>query len=416
MNQEERRIVSLAALGGMLELYDFAIYGTFAIYFAHKFFPTNNPYTVLMETYMVFMLGFILRPIGGIIFSHLGDEFGRKRVLVYTILIMGISSLGISLLPTYQQIGILAPILLLIMRLLQGLAVGGELPTTYVYISEAMPDKRFLAFGYTMAGVFSGYLFAALINFAMVKAFSKAELNDYAWRLPFALGGIVCIISYKIRKTLRETKAFQEIMNKPKLPIVYLIKNYRPQIIAGIVFSAVQQVFSIIAIIYMPSYLNAILKVDMTTISTILPIGLIATVVTIALLGIFFNKHKTNIHSMLIITLIINILIMPVSYYLIYLKTSIVGGYIAMMIVHGIIGLLIPLYLTMLFPANIRLSGVALCYNLSVASFGGMAPIIVTSLMKRSGLVFLSPVMYVATFFILGIIAVLFIKNKVETE
>lgn len=403
MNQEERRIVGLSALGGMLELYDFAIYGTFAIYFSHKFFPSGNQYTTLLETYMVFLLGFILRPIGGIIFSHIGDEHGRKKVLVYTILIMGISSLGIALLPTYEQIGMGAPLLLLLMRLLQGLAVGGELPTTFVYISESMSSKRLLAFGITMAGVFSGYLFAAIINFIMTKTFSKDALNDYAWRLPFAIGGIVCFVSYRIRKTLRETKAFQEVMNKPKLPLVYLIRNFKPQILAGVFFSATQQVFSIVGIIYMPSYLNVILKLDTGYISNLLPCALIATVLIIAIVGIYFNKLQ-NVYKLMLTSLILNLLVVPIAFFLISSKLHIVSGYIILMALHGLIGLMVPLYITLLFPTSIRLSGVALCYNISVATFGGTAPIVITTLLKQTGLIYLIPVSYILVFIVLSII------------
>ena len=155
----------------------------------------------------------------------------------------GVSSVGIALLPTYATIGMAAPLLLLACRLLQGLAIGGELPTTFVYISESMPNKRILAFGITMTGVFSGYLFAAAINYVLTRWFDTNQLNNFAWRIPFALGGLVCFISYKIRKTLRETKEFQEIMNKPRLPLVLFAKNYTPQVGAGAIFSATQQVF-----------------------------------------------------------------------------------------------------------------------------------------------------------------------------
>jgi len=413
MNQEERRIVGLSALGGMLELYDFAIYGTFAVYFSHKFFPSENAYIVLLETYMIFLLGFILRPIGGIIFSHIGDEHGRKKVLVYTILIMGISSLGIAILPTYQQIGIGAPLLLLLMRLLQGLAVGGELPTTFVYISESMPTKRLLAFGITMAGVFSGYLFAAIINFIMTKTFSKDALNDYAWRIPFAIGGIVCFVSYKIRKTLRETKAFQEVMNKPKLPLVYLLQNFKSQIIAGIFFSATQQVFSIVGIIYMPSYLNSVLKLDTGFISNLLPCALIATVITIAITGIYFKKLQ-NIQKLMLASLIINLLLVPGAFFFISANIHIFSGYIALMILHGLIGLMVPLYITLLFPTNIRLSGVALCYNISVATFGGTAPIVITTLLKQTGWTYLIPTAYILMFIAVSIIFTVLNKKTIQ--
>jgi MFS family permease len=300
------------------------------------------------------------------------------------------------------------------MRLLQGLAVGGELPTTFVYISESMSSKRLLAFGITMAGVFCGYLFAAIINFIMTKTFSKEALNDYAWRLPFAIGGIVCFVSYHIRKTLRETKAFQEVMNKPKLPVVYLIKNFKPQIIAGIFFSATQQVFSIVGIIYMPSYMNAILKLDTAYISNLLPCALIATVIIIAAVGIYFNKLQ-NVYKLMLTSLILNLLIVPVVFFLISSKLHIISGYIILMALHGLIGLMIPLYITLLFPTNIRLSGVALCYNVSVATFGGTAPIIITTLLKETSLIYLVPVAYILIFVGLSILFTIATK-KVAIE
>ncbi len=410
MNKEERKIVGLAALGGMLELYDFAIYGMFAVYFAHQFFPSTNTYTAILETYMVFSLGFILRPLGGIIFSHIGDEYGRKNVLVYTILIMGVSSVGIALLPTYATIGLAAPLLLLACRLLQGLAIGGELPTTFVYISESMPNKRILAFGITMTGVFSGYLFAAAINYILTRCFNTSQLNDFAWRIPFALGGLVCFISYKIRKTLRETKEFQEIMNKPRLPLVYLLKNYTPQVGAGAIFSATQQVFSILAIIYMPTYLRSILHISQDAINSMLPVALVVSVVTIAVAGIAF-RHLLNLPRLMMFSLVINLLIVPLAYYLIVNQYPF-SGYILLMFGHAFIGLMIPLYLTILFPANIRLSGVAMSYNLSVATFGGLAPVLVTTLIKQTQAIYLTPVLYILAFIVASTILVAIFSSK----
>ncbi|RTL01001.1 MAG: MFS transporter [Proteobacteria bacterium] len=164
LTTQEKKIVGLSALGGMLEFYDFIIYGIFSVYFAHQFFPSENELLSVIESYVVFILGYIARPIGGIIFSHVGDEHGRKKVLIITIILMGISSLGIGLLPTYAQIGWVAPLGLLSLRLLQGLALGGELPSTYVYISETMTQKRGSGFGITMTGVNSGLLLGMIVN------------------------------------------------------------------------------------------------------------------------------------------------------------------------------------------------------------------------------------------------------------
>lgn len=413
LNKEEKKILGLSALGGMLELYDFAIYGTFAIYFSKQFFPSHNQYITLLETYMIFLLGFILRPIGGIIFSHIGDEIGRKKVLVYTIFLMGLSSLGIACLPTYAQIGVFAPILLLLMRLLQGLAVGGELPTTYVYISEAMSNKRILAFGVTMAGVISGYLFAALINFTLTRLFSIDALNNYAWRIPFFIGGIICFISFKIRQSLRETKAFQEIMSKPKFPLLDVFKSYKPQLVAGIILSATQQIFSIVGIIYMPSYFSSILKLKLSDVGNLMPVALLISVMVIAFAGYACRRLK-NINQVMLISLLISLIATVSAFYLIH-ADLISLGYVVLMVAHGLVALFIPLYITLLFPAHVRLSGVAISYNISAAALGGTAPIAITLLIKQTGLIYLIPAVYISLFLLLAIVGVLWFRKGLIT-
>jgi len=214
----------------MLEFYDFIIYGIFSVYFAHQFFPSENSLLSVTKSYVIFILGYIARPVGGVIFSHLGDEYGRKQVLIIIILLMGGSSLGIGILPAYDQIGILAPIKLLVLRLLQGLALGGELPSTYVYISESMPKKRGSGFGITMVGVNSGLLLGMAMNQLLNFALTPTELSAYGWRLPFIFGGLLCLISYRIRKTLRETAAFNKIHDKPLFPFFYLWVHHLTQV------------------------------------------------------------------------------------------------------------------------------------------------------------------------------------------
>ncbi|MBX9597477.1 MAG: hypothetical protein K2X04_02740 [Burkholderiales bacterium] len=203
-----------------------------------------------------------------------------------------------------------------------------------------MPKKRILAFGVTMTGVFSGYLFAAAINYILTRCFDNIQLNDFAWRIPFALGGLVCFISYKIRKSLRETKVFQEIMNKPKLPLVYLLKNYTPQVGAGVIFSATQQVFSILAIIYMPTYLRSILQLSQDSINSMLPVALAVSVMTIAASGVVL-RNLVNLPRLMMVSLLVNLLIVPLAYYLIVNQYSF-SGYILLMFGHAFIGLMIP--------------------------------------------------------------------------
>lgn len=411
MNKDQRKITTLAALGGMLELYDFAIYGTFSIYFSHQFFSSSNHYALILQTYTVFLLGFILRPIGGIIFSHIGDEVGRKRVLVATVFIMGLSSIAIACTPTYKTIGMMAPILLVVFRMLQGVALGGELPTTYVYIKESLPQNKILAFGFVMGGVLGGYLFAALINLIFTYIFTNSQLEEYGWRIPFFIGGVICFVSYKIRKSLSETQAFKNISDKPKIPIVYLLKNCLPQVILGIFLSASQQVFSVVSIIFMPTYLHTILNRESVVVGALLPIGTLVTVLAIIFFGFLLNKVK-NLKHLLLFTFLLNILIVPGAYFLMVNTEYLYSGYVLLMLGHGLIALLIPLYLTTLFPSNIALSGVALSYNLSVISFAGTAPIIITLLIKKFSLITLPPVIYILVFMLISGIGILLNKKS----
>ncbi len=391
LNPQERKIVGLAALGGMLEFYDFIIYGMFSVYFAHQFFPSDNQLLSIIESYVVFVLGYLSRPLGGMLFSHIGDEHGRKKVLIITIILMGISSLGIGLLPTYNQIGIIAPIGLVVFRLLQGLALGGELPSTYVYISETMPEKRGSGFGITMVGVNSGLLLGGLINQLLNHIFTPAELGSYGWRIPFILGGVICLISYKIRQTLHETAAFKRIEDKPEFPLAFLFKHHLPQMIAGIATTAIMSGLVVVAIIFMPTYLHGILKVDNKVISSIMTVAMISNVLTIYILGRIANT--TSPYIILRNLIITCIILIPCSYWLINSQFY-AAGTVILAILEGAAAMIIPYLMTCLFPAKIRLTGVAMCYNIGFTIFGGMAPIIISSGIKAGYGIYATPLIY----------------------
>jgi MFS family permease len=395
LDKEEKKIVRLAALGGMLEFYDFIIYGVFSVYFAQQFFPGGNSLLAIIKSYAVFILGYIARPIGGILFSHIGDEYGRKNVLIITIILMGFSSLAIGLLPTYQQIGITAPLLLLLFRLIQGLAIGGELPSTYVYISESMPQKQGTGFGLTMLGVNSGLLLGMVANQLLTSVFSSAELIAYGWRIPFILGGMLCIISYYIRKTLGETSAFNKIHDKPSFPLATLLKDHFCQLMIGIAVTSIMSGLVVLTIIFMPSYLSEMLHVNTQFVGRIMPIVMVFNVVTIYFTGKIANRVAPT--TILNYLLIMSVVLIPSSYSLLSLSTNpiLMGlGLIALGILEGIAAMLIPLILCSLFTTSIRLTGVAFCYNIGFTLFGGIAPVIVSTLINMGYSLYLTPIVY----------------------
>ena len=408
LNSQEKKIIGLSALGGMLEFYDFIIYGIFSVYFAHQFFPSGNEFVSIIESYVVFVLGYAARPIGGMIFSHVGDEKGRKRVLVVTVILMGVSSLGIGLLPTYDQIGIAAPICLLLLRLLQGLALGGELPSTFVYIGETMPNKRGSGIGYTMAGVNSGLLLGMLINHLLNTYYTSQELVEYAWRIPFIFGGLICIISFQIRKSLHETAAFSKIEDKPKFPLLYLFKHHLVPMLCGIAVTGIMSGLVLVAIIFMPTYLNKMLHIDNKIISYIMPIAMFVNVATIALVGLLANYVSP--YRILKTLLMFSAVLVPFSYFLISQDFP-ATGVIILATLEGVAAMAIPMFVTYLFPAKIRLTGVAMSYNIGFTIFGGMAPIIISWFIKDGFGLYMTPIAYMFIIILICTIGLIFAKR-----
>jgi MFS family permease len=182
-SHEQNKIIGLSSLGGMLEFYDFINYGVFAIYFSKLFFPSDNSLVSILAAYSVLFVGYVVRPIGGIIISHIGDEYGRKIVMILTMVLMGISSLGIGILPTYATIGIAAPILLLLFRLLQGFAFGGEISCVIVYISETITLKKSVAMGLVFALVAAGWLPAMLLYICVTHVLDPQQITEFGWRI-----------------------------------------------------------------------------------------------------------------------------------------------------------------------------------------------------------------------------------------
>lgn len=379
----------------MLELYDFMIYGIFSLYFSHQFFPSSHAILSIIESYVIFALGFLVRPIGGIIFSYIGDEYGRKQVLMITIVMIGLSSLGMGLLPSYEKIGLAAPILLLLLRVLQGLAVGGELPSTYVYISESILHKQGTAFGITAMGVNGGILLALSINMGLNTLLTPSELMAYGWRIPFLFGGLICLVSYFIRNMLQETHVFEKMQNKPKFPLGYLLKNYFPLCCIGVAIATIIASYGIVINIFMSNYLHVMLKIDnVAWISRSMVFMMLFNLVFIYLTGKIADHLPLS--KILRYLLIIAIFDTPLGFWLINTgnNSSIIVGMILLDALQGALMIIAINMLTRLFPPEIRLTGVALCYNLGLTLFGGTSPIIIASLIRLGGDVMWVPIMY----------------------
>lgn len=414
LERDERKIITLASLGGMLEFYDFTIYGLFSIYFAEQYFPMHNEALSIIASFVIFIIGYIARPIGGILFSHIGDAIGRKFVLIVTMLIMGLASLTIGLIPTYEKIGIFAPILLLTSRLLQGLAIGGELPSMIVYVTESMPKKRGYAIGGILAGTDSGLLLGLLINFIILHTLNHQQIYDYGWRIPFIAGGILCFVSYIIRKNLHETKAFDNIKEKAKLPIVEVITKYPLQVLTSIGITGVMAAFVMIAIIFMPTFISQLAKIDNPHLSIYLLIATFLTVVSAYFTGLIANHY--NPKRIMLFSLFGALISVILAFKFIQHSNDLLLGLCILTICQGIFATLSPLLISYIFPANVRLTGVAVSYNLGHTLFGGMAPIIITWLISKYHITYTAPVIYLICIIIISLISLRYLHRSTNLQ
>jgi MFS family permease len=252
-----RKAAFASWIGSAVEYYDFFIYGTAAaLVFGKIFFPSVDPKIGTVAAFATFGVGYVTRPIGAFFMGHIGDKFGRKRVLILTLLLMGLSTFSIGLLPTYGQVGILAPILLVALRLLQGLSAAGEQAGANSMTLEHAPENRRAFFtSFTLSGTQMGFILATLV-FLPISALPEAELLSWGWRVPFFLSAIVVAVGFWVRRTLPETPAFEEeakAHETPRQPIAELFRSHTPEVLR-VIFAALVSVVSTIFGVFVLSY------------------------------------------------------------------------------------------------------------------------------------------------------------------
>ena len=264
LNSRDYRTLALAALGGALEFYDFVVYVFFAPVLGQLFFPAAMPdWLRMLQTFGIFAAGYLARPLGGILIGHFGDLLGRKRMFTLSIFLMAVPTLAIGLLPTYAAIGIAAPLLLLAMRILQGAAIGGEVPGAWVFVAEHVPAQRFgLAIGTLTAGLTVGILIGSLMAGAINTAYSPADVARFAWRMPFVLGGAFGLIAVYLRRFLEETPVFRELSARRSLaremPLKAVLREHRAATLLALALTWVLTAGIVVVILFTPTYLQQV--------------------------------------------------------------------------------------------------------------------------------------------------------------
>ncbi len=403
LNRQDYKTLSLAALGGALEFYDFIIFVFFAVVIGELFFPADIPeWLRQFQTFGIFAAGYLARPFGGIIMAHFGDLIGRKRMFTLSILLMALPTLMIGLLPTYAVLGIGAPLALLGLRILQGAAIGGEVPGAWVFVAEHVPARRVgLACGTLTAGLTAGILLGSLIATAVNKNLTPAEVSEWGWRVPFLLGGIFGIVAMYLRRWLHETPVFAEMQaNKAlaeELPLKTVLRSHKGSVVISMLLTWLLSAGIVVVILMTPTYLQKVHGISPADALTANSLAILALTLGCIVYGRLIDALGSGP------TFMLGSLLLAGSSYAFY--HGLVAGteqlvplYMLAGFAVGIVGA-VPYVMVNAFPAVVRFSGLSFSYNVAYAIFGGLTPMLVTLWMKND---VLAPSHYVVSLSALG--------------
>lgn len=378
-------------MGNTIEWFDFGLFIFMAPIIGAKFFPQVSASSATIEALIVFAVGFLCRPFGGILFGYFGDTRGRAKTLRVSILIITISTFLVGVIPSYDEIGLAAPTLLILLRLIQGLSIGGEYSGTIIYLAEsAPPNKRGITTSFAAIGANLGFLFATATLMLLHFFFSTDAITDWAWRLPFLFIGLLGSLIIYYRFKLSETPVYSQLQKEhciESVPFIAAIKFAPKQLLKILGLTCMGSTFYYTFFGYMPTYLEHYLGfslVDGLTIESVMLIIMLFTVPLAGMCGDYFTRKK-----MLIITSIAVIFLVLPCFYVLQFKSILLA-----LLSLGTATILSSLEqgntLTAIVencPENVRYSGIAFSYNLGNALFGGSAPLIVTLLTEKISLI-----------------------------
>ncbi len=411
------RPVLAGLVGNVMEWYDFMIYGYFAEVLGKLFFPAQDELASLLAVYGVFAISFVVRPFGAAVFGHIGDTFGRKRALELSVLLMAIPTFLLGLLPAYDVIGLAAPILLTILRLLQGLSVGGEYTSSFSFVIEHAPgDRRGLHGALTTCGAILGILLASAVAVITTRVAEAFDAQAWAWRLPFVLGIVVAALGLWVRRGLHETPAFENLKARGAVarnPLRDALSQEWPRILKVVfVYCLGSAIFYILFFFVQASLAKGgmakHLALGATSISLCI---LVVALPSAALLSDKIGRRPVVVAGCLATV------IGAIPLYELMMK----GSFLTVLVVQGALTLIsaavmgpIPAMITEMFPARTRFSALSLGYNASLALFGGTAPMIATALIRHTANV-VSPAYYLT---LLGIVsgAVAFFSRETHRD
>ncbi len=397
LTRQDATTLGLAALGGALEFYDFIIFVFFTAAIGQLFFPPDTPdWLRQLQAFGLFAAGYLARPLGGIIMAHFGDRTGRKRMFTLSVFMMSVPTLLIGLLPTYATLGYAAPLALLLLRMCQGAAVGGEVPGAWVFVSEHVPEHRIgFACGTLTSGLTLGILLGSLVATAINKVYSPDEVLAFGWRVPFLLGGVFGFLAVFLRRWLAETPVFEEMRQRKalvkELPLKAVLRGHGVSVVVSMLLTWVLTAGIVVVILMTPTLmqkLHGIAPAQALQANSVATLSLCLGCTAYGLLA-----DRVGIGR----TLGIGCAVLLVTTYVFYRGVAasperLVALYALVGFCVGVVGV-VPTVMVHAFPAAVRFSGLSFSYNVAYALFGGLTPLVVTLMLKTEPL---APAHYVA--------------------
>lgn len=410
-DQTQVRTTLAGMVGNILEWYDFALYGYLAVVLSHVFFPADG-IGALISTYGVFAIGFLMRPLGAVLFGFIGDRFGRRKALFFSVILMVLPTFAIGILPTYASIGITATILLVAIRLLQGLSVGGEFSSSVTYMVENAPQNRRGLFGsWSNVGSIAGMLLGVATATIVTASMGHDALYSWGWRLPFLAVGIIGMIAIYLRRHLPPSHVYSS-RHATDSPLTYAIRNNWREILETILFAMGYAVLFYTALVYLPTFLDTYTNMDLDHALRINTGATALLLLLIPLAGFLSDVFLRRTHFLAAMFVIAIAGMVPLF------SLLATGSLYPVILAH--IGLMVliaaplgqaPALFVEQFPTRDRLTAYSITYNIGLGVFGGTTPMIATWLIDTSGNIY-APAYYATMLLAISTIALLFMRER----
>lgn len=414
MSQPQRlsnRSLAAASSGNVLEWFDFTVYGFLAPIIGKAFFPADDPVASTLSAFAALAAGYLARPLGSVIFGHVGDRIGRKTALIVSVVMMGVASLAIAVLPTYQTIGLAAPAILVLIRIIQGFAVSGEYTSSGVLVVELAPPGRQHTAGSTIAfAMMIGCMIGSGVPAGVSAVLTEAQMADWGWRIPFAFGALVALTSLVLRLGLMESLPDPDEDVK-ELPVITVFRDHWRAVCRILILLAPIMILYFVIFVYASSFLTAQMHDPSSTLLEFSTANLLVAALLVPPIGWIADKVGSRpvffVGAVLMIVTAIPFWSMMQSENL----DVVFWGQMGFSAINSAGWALSVSTLATMLPAAVRCSGVSVAYNTGAAVFGGCTPLILTYLFTRTGDDFL-PAYYVLITAILSLVVIIGMPSR----